>query len=302
MSRGFSQHNPIAIGGLGGSGTRVFSALFQAAGFYMGDCQNDPLDNLWFTTLFKRAAWGRPPHQSIPAPKDVATSVRIFVHAMTTGLAGNLTDDERQFLELLRSDLPPIGNWRCGAKGEYIDSLLASKGGTKQIERPWGWKEPNTHIFLPHLDHNIENLKYIHVVRNGLDMAFSKNTWQMTHWSHLYGLTHHPDTPSPLRQLRFWTAANKATINYGRTHMQDRFLVVQYENFCAHPKLQWQRIQNFVGYSAPDELVNELVRPTTIGRSEDRNLSIFPARDLQNAYDLQILVDRLNMQTTTTPL
>lgn len=297
---------PIAIGGLGGSGTRVFSALLQAAGFYMGSCQNDPLDNLWFTVLFKRAAWGRPPNPDQPNPDDVATSVRLFTRAMTTGLANSVSDSDLALFDQLRTDLPPVGNWRCGTTGTSVDSLLASLNSTEHANRPWGWKEPNTHIFLPHLDHHIDGLKYIHIVRNGLDMAFSTNLWQMNHWSHLYGLVHTKDTSLPLRQLRFWTAANRATINYGRTHMPDRFLVIQYEDFCAQPHFHLERIQKFIGRSVHSDLTERLVRPTTIGRSEDRDLSLFPAEDLQDARSLQSIVDVLgdargchNMPQTT---
>lgn len=289
---------PIAIGGLGGSGTRVFSALLQAAGFYMGSCQNEPLDNLWFTVLFKRAAWGRPPAPSIPEPDEVATSIRLFTLAMTAGLGKGMTDSDRALLDHLRSDLPPVGTWRCGAKPEYIDSLVASAPNTAQPSQPWGWKEPNTHIFLPHLDRGIADLKYIHIVRNGFDMAYSKNLWQMTHWSHLYGLSHAPDTSLPLRQLRFWTAANRATVDYGLTHMRNRFLVIQYEDFCAQPALHWERIQHFIGREGQSDLTQGLVQPTSIGRSEERDLSVFPPHDLDQAADLQTLVDDLGTVTS----
>ena len=33
----------------------------------------------------------------------------------------------------------------------------------------WGWKEPNTHIVLPQILKLAPGLKYIHVVRHGLD-------------------------------------------------------------------------------------------------------------------------------------
>lgn len=285
---------PVAIGGLGGSGTRVFSALLQAAGLYMGSCQNRPLDNLWFTILFKRAAWARSPAPASLDPDDVATSVRLFTRAMTTGLADGVPDEEIALLKQLRNDLPPIGNWHCGAISSYFDTLLTSKVDTVDLQRPWGWKEPNTHIFLPHLDRLIDDLRYIHIVRDGLDMAFSDNLWQMNHWSHLYGLTHTPDTAMPLRQLRFWTAANHAAIEYGRTKMQGRFLLIQYEDFCAQPHVYRDRIEQFIGQPIHSSLTDKLVRPTTIGRAEDHDLSLFPNNDLQNARSLQSLIDDLN--------
>ena len=47
-------HSPVAIGGVGGSGTRLIAQLLMELGVYMGSDRNDANDNLWFTLLFKR--------------------------------------------------------------------------------------------------------------------------------------------------------------------------------------------------------------------------------------------------------
>lgn len=224
---------PVAIGGLGGSGTRVFAALLQHAGFRIGEDLNVALDNLWFTALFKRPEWARDktPFQ----PNDLMQSLRIFVQAMTTGLEGGLSPEDAQLLQQIRKELPPDGTWGVGAEAQNVDRMLATHNSAKTAKQAWGWKEPNTHIFLPHLHQNIANLRYLHVVRNGLDMAFSKNTWQARQWSHLFGLSQAKDTPLPVHQLRYWTAANQAAIDYGRHAMGNQFLVIDYEDFCARP-------------------------------------------------------------------
>jgi hypothetical protein len=49
-----NQPHMVAIGGVGGSGTRLGAALLQVLGYYIGDDLNESLDNLWFTLLFKR--------------------------------------------------------------------------------------------------------------------------------------------------------------------------------------------------------------------------------------------------------
>src|SRR5580704_16555406 len=54
MEMDVRQPHVVAIGGVGGSGTRVGAALLQMLGYYIGDDLNEPLDNLWFTLLFKR--------------------------------------------------------------------------------------------------------------------------------------------------------------------------------------------------------------------------------------------------------
>ena len=160
---------------------------------------NAPLDNLWFTILFKRRTWSR----DVPDPADIKISVDLFHRAMTTGLAGNMTAKETDLLNTLASDLNPKGPWKCGAQAAQADSLIRSglqAGGQGQL---WGWKEPNTHLFLPQLNEKIDGLRYIHVVRDGLDMSFSTNTWQANHWAHHYGLERPSGRSEPVHQLRY---------------------------------------------------------------------------------------------------
>ncbi len=46
--------SPVAIGGVGGSGTRVVAQLLMKLGFYIGSDLNKANDNLWFVLLFNR--------------------------------------------------------------------------------------------------------------------------------------------------------------------------------------------------------------------------------------------------------
>lgn len=288
-----SSRAPVAIGGLGGSGTRVFAALLQAAGIYIGDDLNTPLDNLWFTVLFKRAEWGRKPNPGIPDPAEVATSIILFQRAMTEGLANELSPSDRGLLARLRADLLPEGDWQCGAQTINADRLMASLSSPGVAGRPWGWKEPNTHVFLPHLDRHIQGFCYIHIVRDGFDMAFSNNTWQARHWGHLYSSPDTLDVPPALQQMRYWTAANRAAIDYGVAHMPGRFLVVRYEDFCVRPNAHWARILRFLGLPVERPLPEDLVRPSTIGRSAKHDLTGFPAADLAEVHALQSIIEKI---------
>lgn len=272
----------IAIGGLGGSGTRVFAAMLQHAGIAIGSDLNKALDNLWFTALFKRRHWS----VERPQPAEVAGAVRLFTTAMQHGLNGGIGAADRALLRALQRELPPDGTWGNGARAPVIDRLLASQG---RSDGPlhWGWKEPNTHIFLPYLDSLLPGFRYIHILRDGHDMAFSGNTWQMRHWGHLYGLHPAPDEPAPLRQMRYWLAANRRAIAYGRTQMGARFMVIRYEDFCATPEPYWQRIRHFAGIDGTAPLPPGLVKPSTIGRARDHDLSLFPQDLLDAVADLQ---------------
>mgnify|MGYP004007565703 CR=1 FL=1 len=46
--------SPVAIGGIGGSGTRLIASVLRDIGFFLGADLNEASDNLWFTLLFKR--------------------------------------------------------------------------------------------------------------------------------------------------------------------------------------------------------------------------------------------------------
>jgi hypothetical protein len=47
-------HAPIAIGGVGGSGTRAVAAILRDVGIDIGSDLNNTLDSPWFTSLFKQ--------------------------------------------------------------------------------------------------------------------------------------------------------------------------------------------------------------------------------------------------------
>lgn len=280
---------PIAVGGLGGSGTRVFAASLQHAGFDIGSTLNDPLDNLWFTILFKRRAWSR----NLPDPADIAISVDLFQRAMTTGLAGNITGKEADLLYNLASDLVPKGSWTCGAQAGHIDSLIASVPRGNAQRQAWAWKEPNSHLFLPQLNAQIDGLRYIHVVRDGLDMSFSKNTWQADHWAHHFGLKRQNTRSDPVRQLRYWVAANRRAIDYSKQHMAGHFLVMDYDDFCMYPDVHWPRLQRFLGKPADTPIPDGFIAHTSIGRNKTMDLSVFPRELLEACSALQQEIEYL---------
>src|SRR5690606_16779845 len=63
--------------------------------------------------------------------------------------------------------------------------LLLSQPKDRPNTKYWGWKEPNSHIFLDYLCKSIPDMKYIHVCRNGLDMAYSTNQNQLKLWGEI---------------------------------------------------------------------------------------------------------------------
>lgn len=275
---------PIAIGGLGGSGTRVFAQILEAAGFYMGDHNNISNDNLWFTILFKRRTWT----ESVIEDGEISQAIDLFYRAMTIGLKSRLSDEERTLISNLHADLQPQGTWICGAMQSDMETLMNSEGLAGSTDRHWGWKEPNTHVFLPQLQERIPDFRFIYVVRNGLDMAYSRTTWQTRHWRHLFPGCEETDAPLPVQQLRFWLAANRRILDRAKIQGEQKILILNYDAFCDKPAQQWKRLIRFIGVPDNHALAPEqFIRPTSIGRSTQHDLNIFPQADLIAAETMQ---------------
>ena len=185
--RGF--RGPIAVGGLGGSGTRVVAHVLAESGMNIGPHLN-PLDNLFFSNLLKNPRW----HADA---SDAEIRDRLALFGRCTG---GLPAERRDLWDYARAAksnrTPVIGT--PGLRRLALSRLRSPRG------KPWGWKEPNTHIYLSHLPEVFPEIRYVHVIRNPLEMAHSDNRQQLTNWGDLYGVAL-PETGAgwPRAQLEF---------------------------------------------------------------------------------------------------
>ncbi len=123
-----------------------------------------------------------------------------------------------------RREAPGQGGGRPlspGPSREWSQSRVASllEQGRSGIAHPvWGWKEPNSHVYVELIGEHFGRPRYVHVIRNGLDMAYSSNQWQLRTWGWLYGVSAIPPISegSPATSLEYWIRANKAAIENRR--------------------------------------------------------------------------------------
>ena len=268
-----------AIGGIGGGGTRVVGGIVNELGFEFAPDLNDALDTLWFTLLFKyRAAYNMPAER-------FCCLYEIFRTAMT-GNASNLLDSQlvNELLVAERSGQHPRDWLRM-----RLDSLNMT---LRQVNSPWGWKEPNTHIFLDKLLTIEPRLAYIHVVRNGLDMAFSSNQNQLRLWGPLVLGDQYEDSPSG--SLRFWCWANERVLRISEAH-PGRVLMVSFEHLCRAPERSIQRIAEFLLQDLTPDLLGRLAQhvntPSTVGRSALHSADSFSSRLRSRASEIDALLE-----------
>ena len=93
--------------------------------------------------------------------------------------------------------------------------------------------------------------------------------------------------------MRYWLAANRRALNYGKHQMPGRFLSVEYDDFCTHPMRHWPRLQQFLGKPADTPIPEGLIASSSIGRNMDHDLSIFPNDLLDAVHELHFEVEEL---------
>lgn len=273
---------PIAIGGVGGSGTRLVAELVRALGVHTGDDLNSASDTLCFTLLFKLR----------DAPDWPDARFDASVSALRAGLRrGRPLDDalRERVSELSAGDRPghPV-RWLQDRARRLFESAAAPAHG-----RRWGWKEPNTHIIIDRLWRYLPELRYVHVVRHGVDMAFSRNQNQVRLWGPAILGTDAPLTPQ--RSLAYWcnTQRRAQRLLADNPH---RMFWLDYDALCARPVEEMQKLCTFLGADIGDALpLLPDVRPPGTSRHANEDLSVFADEDLDYVRSLGYRIETASL-------
>ena len=149
-------------------------------------------------------------------------------------------------------------------KQVFLDCV--SKHNTYKNSLNWGVKNPRFILVIPFLHSIFPKMKFIHVIRDGRDMAFSNNQNQ----TRLYGDLFVKDLQkeNPLYNLRYWSIVNKSAFDYGMSELRENYLLVRFEDILEKPKEMTRKIFKFLGSTAIDysKIISEIASPPTIGR------------------------------------
>ena len=220
---------PLVIGATGGSGTRVVARIVRRAGYFIGANLNVSEDSMEFPELYDR--W-------------INRYILRAIVPLCLEEEGLLLRDFTACIERHRSPM------------------------TAESTR-WGWKEPRSIYFLPFLNQHWPELRFIHVVRDGRDMAFSANQNQPRKHGPAVLRQELQDAPQPVRSALLWARINGEAASYGETQMPDRYLRVRYESLCCDPRSTITGILRFLGSEdtePSDQMLREVEPPGSIGR------------------------------------
>lgn len=180
-----------------------------------------------------------------------------------------------EFLGIAAADMAAWGhNHRRAMAGPHGFQMVANrlrKGPEPLVgSQVWGWKEPNSHVVLPELLATFPDLRYVHVVRDPLDMAFSANTTQLRLWGPLHGVEvpREPDQ-IPNAQLAWWLESTRRVLDMAK-QMESRFLLIRFESFCAAPEEHIRHLAQLAELEVTDDELARagahVVMPTSAGR------------------------------------
>lgn len=226
---------PIVIGATGGSGTRVLAKIIQDRGVYIGRKFTFALDS---TEL------------NGPSRRWIDNYIRGEM-----GAAAAPTHEE------MVADLKPVFE-------NFIAPLQSNPG-------KWGWKAPRSIYLLPFFAAVFPELRFIHLVRDGRDMAFSTNQHQLRDYGAIL-VNDLPDAPEPVRAMALWARVNLRRAEFAESELRERYLRIRFEDLCARPAQTVRQLLDFIGADGDAEAIAkaEVLPPESLGRwrTQDRQL------------------------------
>jgi hypothetical protein len=225
---------PLVIGATGGSGTRVIARIAKLAGYNLGANVNSAEDALEFYSFHDK--W-----------------INQIASAERSG--GTLTP------------------WQSARVKEDFYGALA-----RHIPEPerrtilWGWKAPRSIYLFPFLHGECPKLKFIHLLRDGRDMALSSNQNQLRkHGAAVLTWRERLFNSTPVRSILLWQKINLRAADFGESRIPENYLRVRFEDLCGAPLDTVKRIVNFLEAPIDPEPIarTEITPPKSLGRWRD---------------------------------
>ncbi|MEO2267249.1 sulfotransferase [Pseudoalteromonas sp. YIC-656] len=255
-------YSPICVGGVGGSGTRLIANILKECGLFLGHDLNESTDTLLFTLLFKDPLF--------------ATLTTEEVSSRYNLLKQNL--QKQQLNDVQKELLTECVTHRPLHDCEWLKQRAMNANTApvdNKVQQVWGWKEPNTHVFIDKLLELDPSLKYIHVVRNGLDMAYSSNQNQLKVWGPLF-LWRTPEI-TPEESFNYWCAVHRRIIKI-KDSFPERVHILNYDKFAQKHEQELANFFDFIGLRSLNQKMEPALlalfsAPSSIGRAKNEDTS-----------------------------
>jgi len=185
--------------------------------------------------------------------------------------------DGAEFPEALKRDFQ-------AALSKHLSSTNAAAN-----ER-WGWKAPRSIYLLPFLRAQFPGMRFIHVLRDGRDMALSKNQNQLRkHGRAVLRWWERWFFRRSIRSILLWHRINARAADFGEAQLGSAYLRIRFEDLCGAPVETTARILEFLSASVdPEEIARaEISPPKTLGRWQTQRASHIAAMQARAGESLR---------------
>ena len=238
MDARLTHSSPVVVIGMHRSGTRLAAQILEQLGVFMGADQQGDSESVTFMLINEGVL-----HQCSA----------FWTEPMSAHFALSQPEFAEQLAETTRRTL-------TARFGNFIGQSGWRTGSTPNDSRPFGWKDPRNTFTLPVWKQIFPNLRALHIVRHGVDVAASL---ARRHSEALRAASGEPVPPAltvirddglgVLSSRRGWTLAEALTmweqyVEKARLEMadiEDRALEIRFEDLLEMPEQVVPRIADF---------------------------------------------------------
>lgn len=131
----------------------------------------------------------------------------------------------------------------------------------------WGWKNPRCMWVIPFMARIYPEMRFIHLVRDGRDVALSANLNLLRkHGKRLLG-EQQPEREPVRAQLRLWALGNEIAARDSERLLGDQYLQLSYEELCRAPRETLARMYAHLGQPVTDQVLDQAQRLVVPSRS-----------------------------------
>src|SRR5262249_16096809 len=116
------------------------------------------------------------------------------------------------------------GELRRRIEGEFLRAIRVHCVDAPDGTNGWGFKVPRTIYILPLIQQFLPNFRFIHLVRDGRDMALSANQFEFTHHYRAFA-GESAESNRLAARLLMWSAVNEQARHYGESQMAGRYWI-----------------------------------------------------------------------------
>jgi hypothetical protein len=128
----------------------------------------------------------------------------------------------------------------------------------------WGWKDPRTSLTLPIWLRIFPQARYLHVLRNGIDVAISihrrSKKQQRKLRNRLFPLDYSPVTLDFAYSFRLWETYVSTALEHKHLLPPEQYLEIRYEDLLEQREEQLRRVVDFLEHPVGDESLSAACR------------------------------------------